>query len=114
MFLLLWGSFLAVCSQLVAPLVKLLLHFTCNITEYEVELRRNIKDLRKELAKISMQDEFALYAKTERKINKLFDKLKSCTSARSVQCSKASWAFKFAFHSILTMLVIGNVYRCNF
>merc|ERR1711909_6150 len=55
--------------------------------------RKNIKDIKKELSKISMQDQFALYAKTERKMNKLNDKLANCTSARSVQVSKASWAF---------------------
>ena len=48
-----------------------------------------------------MQDEFALYAKIERKVNKLTDKLTTCTSARSVQVSKASWAFTITFHAIL-------------
>ena len=35
-----------------------------------------------------MQDQFAVYAKTERKINKLTEKLQSVTTARSVQFSK--------------------------
>jgi len=86
---------------MVSPFVKLLLYWTCSISEYEINLRKNIKDAKKELSKISMQDQFALYAKTERKINKLTDKLTSCTSARSVQVSKASWAFTITFHAIL-------------
>ena len=32
-----------------------------------------------------MMDEFAQYAKTERKINKLTEKLSQCSSARSLQ-----------------------------
>ena len=90
MYLLLWGSFLSLCSVLVSPLVKLILHLTCNITEYEISLRKSIRDMKKELSKISMQDEFALYSKTERKIAKLSAKLSSCSSARAVQLSNAS------------------------
>ena len=101
MYLLLWGSFLSLCSLMVSPFVKLLLYWTCSISEYEISLRKSIKDTKKELSKISMQDQFSLYAKTERKINKLSDKLTSCTSARSVQVSKASWAFTITFHAIL-------------
>jgi len=101
MYLLLWGSFLSLCWLLVSPLVKLLISLTCNITEYEISLRKSIRDLKKDLSKISMQDQFALYAKTERKINKLTEKLSNCTSARSVQVSKASWAYTVTFHAIL-------------
>ena len=88
MYLLIWGTFLTICSQLVSPLVNFLLNLTCTITDYEVKLREDIRDLRKELSKISMQDQFAVYAKTERKINKLTEKLQNCTNARSVQYSK--------------------------
>ena len=61
MFLLLWGSVLSLSSTLVAPISKyiitcqhlkstfliarLLVSLTCNITEYELELRRNLKDV---------------------------------------------------------------------
>ena len=41
--------------------------------------------MKADLAKISMMDEFAQYAKTERKINKLTEKLNQCSSARSLQ-----------------------------
>ena len=90
MYLLIWGTFLTICSQLVSPLVNFLLNITCTITDYEIKLREDIRDLRKELSKISMQDQFAVYAKTERKINKLTEKLQTCTNARSVQYSKVS------------------------
>jgi len=110
MYLLLWGSFLSLCWLLVSHLVKLLISLTCNITEYEISLRKSIRDLKKELSKISMQDQFALYAKTERKINKLSEKLSNCTSARSVQVSKASWAYTLTFHAILGLTMTGTMW----
>ena len=110
MFLLLWGSFLTACSQLVSPLVTFLLGLTCTITDYELDLRAEIRDMRKALSEISMQDEFALYAKTERKINKLTEKLQTCTSARSVQYSKASWAFTISLHSLLGLTVMVTMW----
>ena len=110
MYLLLWGSLLSASSQLVSPLVTFLLGLTCTITDYELNLRAEIRDMRKELSKISMQDEFAAYAKTERKINKLTEKLTACTSARSVQYSKASWAFTLTLHGLLGLLLLATMW----
>ena len=110
MFLLVWGTVLTLCSQLISPLVTSLLTITCSITEYELQLREEIRDLRRELSKISMQDQFSVYAKTERKINKLTEKLEACTSARSVQYSKASWAFTITFHSILGLTMMWTMW----
>ena len=66
--------------------------------------------MEKELSKISMQDEFALYAKTERKIAKLSTKLSSCSSARAVQLSKASWACTITFHAILGLTLLVTLW----
>ena len=71
MNMLLWSSFLSLCSFLISPLVKLFIHLSFNIPEHETELRKTISDMKKELSKISMQDQFALYAKTEREISKV-------------------------------------------
>ena len=62
MFLLLWGSLLSLSSTLVAPIskyiltnfyinlyfpaIRLLVSLTCNITEYELELRRSLKEVK--------------------------------------------------------------------
>ena len=58
MFLLLWGTFLTVCSQLVSPVVSWLVSLTCSITEYELQLRQEIRDMRRELARTSMQVQY--------------------------------------------------------
>ena len=44
--------------------------------EDEGKLRAELKNLREHLSTISMTDEFAKYAKTERKINKITEQLK--------------------------------------
>ncbi|NWZ81393.1 WRB protein, partial [Poecile atricapillus] len=45
--------------------------------EQESEMRAEIQTMKQELATISMMDEFARYARLERKINKMTDKLKT-------------------------------------
>lgn len=45
--------------------------------EQEGEMRAEIQEMKKEQASISMMDEFARYARLERKINKMTDKLKT-------------------------------------
>lgn len=45
--------------------------------EQEMEMRTEIQNMRLELSSISMMDEFARYARLERKINKMTDKLKT-------------------------------------
>lgn len=46
-------------------------------TELETSLRRQVCDLKAELGGISMVDEFAKYAKIQRKLNKMTDELKN-------------------------------------
>lgn len=45
--------------------------------EQESEMRAEIQEMKKEQASISMMDEFARYARLERKISKMTDKLKT-------------------------------------
>ena len=44
-------------------------------SDEEEDLRRQLKTLQAELRTINMSDEFAKYAKTERKINRLKDEI---------------------------------------
>jgi len=45
--------------------------------EQESEMRAEIQEMKKEHSSVSMMDEFARYARLERKINKTTDKLKT-------------------------------------
>lgn len=45
--------------------------------ERESQMRAEIQDMKQELSTVNMMDEFARYARLERKINKMTDKLKT-------------------------------------
>lgn len=45
--------------------------------EQEAQMRAEIQDMKQELSTVNMMDEFARYARLERKINKMTDKLKT-------------------------------------
>jgi hypothetical protein len=47
MFLLLWGVLLTALASLVAPLAAYLVALTSGITDYEIQLRKEIRDLKK-------------------------------------------------------------------
>ncbi|NWR88208.1 WRB protein, partial [Furnarius figulus] len=64
------------CSSVISRLLQ-------KDAEQESQMRAEIQTMKQELATISMMDEFARYARLERKINKMTDKLK--THGR-VQC----------------------------
>uniref|UniRef100_A0AAY4AJB3 Guided entry of tail-anchored proteins factor 1 n=1 Tax=Denticeps clupeoides TaxID=299321 RepID=A0AAY4AJB3_9TELE len=48
-----------------------------NDADCEAEMRAAVQDMRKQLSAISMMDEFARYARLERKISKTTDRLKT-------------------------------------
>jgi hypothetical protein len=47
MILLLWGAILSTLTATVAPLVAYLVRITCGISQYEIQLRKDILDLKK-------------------------------------------------------------------
>ena len=47
MFLLIWGAVLTSLASIVAPLAAYLVTLTCGITDYEIQLRKEILDLKK-------------------------------------------------------------------
>ncbi|KAK2118172.1 GET complex subunit get1, partial [Saguinus oedipus] len=60
--------------------------------EQEAQMRAEIQDMKQELSTVNMMDEFARYARLERKINKMTDKLKTHVKARTAQLAKIKWA----------------------
>lgn len=51
-------------------------------SDEEQDMQRQLTTLKEELAKISIQDEFARYAKTERKINRLTEEIKKYSESQ--------------------------------
>ncbi|KAF5906075.1 tail-anchored protein insertion receptor WRB [Clarias magur] len=76
---------LVLSSVFLCNLVKILLPSISSLlskilqkdADQEMEMRTEIQNMRLELSSISMMDEFARYARLERKINKMTDKLKT-------------------------------------
>lgn len=57
--------------------------------EQESQMRAEIQGMKQELSTVNMMDEFARYARLERKINKMTDKLK--THGTVLSCSLESF-----------------------
>uniref|UniRef100_A0A8C2RNX3 Guided entry of tail-anchored proteins factor 1 n=1 Tax=Capra hircus TaxID=9925 RepID=A0A8C2RNX3_CAPHI len=66
--------------------------------EQESQMRAEIQGMKQELSTVNMMDEFARYARLERKINKMTDKLKTHVKARTAQLAKIKWVVSVAFY----------------
>ncbi|XP_037687449.1 guided entry of tail-anchored proteins factor 1 isoform X3 [Choloepus didactylus] len=66
--------------------------------EQEAQMRAEIHGMKQELSTVNMMDEFARYARLERKINKMTDKLKTHVKARTAQLAKIKWVISVAFY----------------
>ncbi|XP_073087440.1 guided entry of tail-anchored proteins factor 1 isoform X1 [Manis javanica] len=72
--------------------------------EQESQMRAEIQDMKQELSTVNMMDEFARYARLERKINKMTDKLKTHVKARTAQLAKIKWVMSVAFYILQVVL----------
>ncbi|XP_056612938.1 guided entry of tail-anchored proteins factor 1 [Triplophysa dalaica] len=79
--------------------------------EQETEMRTEIQNLRMELSSISMMDEFARYARLERKINKMTDQLKTLVKSRTAQQAKMKWVVNIAFYILQAALMISLILK---
>ncbi|XP_007651732.1 guided entry of tail-anchored proteins factor 1 isoform X5 [Cricetulus griseus] len=79
--------------------------------EQESQMRAEIQDMKQELSTVSMMDEFARYARLERKINKVTDKLKTHVKARTAQLAKIKWFISVAFYILQAALMISLIWK---
>ncbi|XP_064381280.1 SH3 domain-binding glutamic acid-rich protein-like [Dromaius novaehollandiae] len=79
------------CSSIISRLLQ-------KDAEQESQMRAEIQNMKQELSTISMMDEFARYARLERKINKMTDKLKTHVKARTAQLAKIKWVINIVFY----------------
>uniref|UniRef100_A0A803VGX0 Guided entry of tail-anchored proteins factor 1 n=8 Tax=Passeriformes TaxID=9126 RepID=A0A803VGX0_FICAL len=79
--------------------------------EQESQMRAEIQTMKQELATISMMDEFARYARLERKINKMTDKLKTHVKARTAQLAKIKWVINIVFYILQAALMISLIWK---
>ncbi|XP_070606538.1 guided entry of tail-anchored proteins factor 1 isoform X2 [Erythrolamprus reginae] len=107
------GAWLLVLSSVfLCNLLKILLPSSSSIiskllqkdAEQESEMRSDIQSMKQELSTISMMDEFARYARLERKINKMTDKLKTYVKTRTAQLAKIKWVINIVFYILQVVL----------
>ncbi|XP_050840672.1 guided entry of tail-anchored proteins factor 1 isoform X1 [Serinus canaria] len=92
------------CSSLISRLLQ-------KDAEQESQMRAEIQTMKQELATISMMDEFARYARLERKINKMTDKLKTHVKARTAQLAKIKWVINIVFYILQAALMISLIWK---
>uniref|UniRef100_A0A9L0R4Z4 Guided entry of tail-anchored proteins factor 1 n=3 Tax=Equus TaxID=9789 RepID=A0A9L0R4Z4_HORSE len=79
--------------------------------EQESQMRAEIQDMKQELSTVNMMDEFARYARLERRINKMTDKLKTHVKARTAQLAKIKWVISVAFYILQAALMVSLIWK---
>ncbi|XP_043927399.1 guided entry of tail-anchored proteins factor 1-like isoform X2 [Protopterus annectens] len=79
--------------------------------EQESGMRLEIQNMKQELSSISMMDEFARYARLERKINKMTDRLKTHVKARTAQLAKIKWVVNIVFYVFQAALMVTLIWK---
>lgn len=92
------------CSSLIFRLLQ-------KDAEHESLMRSEIQNMKQELSTISMMDEFARYARLERKINKMTDKLKTHVKTRTAQLAKIKWVINIVFYILQATLMISLIWK---
>uniref|UniRef100_A0A8C4ZB27 Guided entry of tail-anchored proteins factor 1 n=1 Tax=Gadus morhua TaxID=8049 RepID=A0A8C4ZB27_GADMO len=111
--------FLVLVSVFICNFMKILLPTVSSFlsrvvqkdAEQESEMRTEIQEMKKEHSSISMMDEFARYARLERKINKTTDKLKTHVKSRTAQQAKMKWVVNILFYILQAALMISLIWK---
>ncbi|KAG5269688.1 hypothetical protein AALO_G00204890 [Alosa alosa] len=114
-----YNWFLVLGSVFLCNLVKTLLpsfsSFLSKVlqkdAEQEMEMRTQIQEMKKELSSISMMDEFARYARLERKINKMTNMLKTHVKSRTAHQAKMKWIVNIVFYILQAVLMISLIWK---
>lgn len=91
---------------IVPALIKSILSRVFAQKKYDRELWYELKNLKEEMAGISMANEFAKYAKLQRRCNKLESTLQNNTSQLNIWKLKLQWSLIIIFNVLNTMLMI--------
>ncbi|XP_034404739.1 guided entry of tail-anchored proteins factor 1 [Cyclopterus lumpus] len=111
-FLVLGSVFLCNLMKTLLPTISSLLSkMVQKDAEQESEMRVEVQEMKKEQASISMMDEFARYARLERKINKMTDKLKSHVKSRTAQQAKMKWVVNIIFYILQAAVMISLIWK---
>uniref|UniRef100_A0A3P9JPX1 Guided entry of tail-anchored proteins factor 1 n=1 Tax=Oryzias latipes TaxID=8090 RepID=A0A3P9JPX1_ORYLA len=97
-------TFLSTLSSVLSKMIQ-------KDAEQESEMRTEIQGMKMEQSSISMMDEFAKYARLERKINKTTDKLKTHVKSRTAQQAKVKWVVNIVFYISQAALMVSLIWK---
>ncbi|CAN7981729.1 guided entry of tail-anchored proteins factor 1 [Ixodes scapularis] len=104
-------TFCGMFTAFIPLVVRMVLQVISQESEMESNLRRQVCDLRAELGGISIVDEFAKYAKIQRKINKMSEELSHQGQLKSTYTFKvrlAATAILYALMAITVAYLVWN------
>uniref|UniRef100_A0A8C4N5T1 Guided entry of tail-anchored proteins factor 1 n=1 Tax=Eptatretus burgeri TaxID=7764 RepID=A0A8C4N5T1_EPTBU len=103
------------CRLLLPSFAVLVAHLVQSASKREEMLRSQLRDMRKELLGISIMDEFARYARLERRVNQASQQLRTAYSflmarkvvqARTAQLTSIKWIVTISFYILQAVVMI--------
>ncbi|XP_041462021.1 guided entry of tail-anchored proteins factor 1-like [Lytechinus variegatus] len=76
--------------------------------------KRELQDLLDQQSEINMKEEFAKYAKVERKIIKLKEELKSLKNSQVATRFTVSWGLTLALNTVYSIFMIGLIWTYRY
>ncbi|XP_049838899.1 guided entry of tail-anchored proteins factor 1-like isoform X1 [Schistocerca gregaria] len=104
MYILLSTTCICFINAFLPVIVRSLLSCICVASAHERELKAEEAHVKAELAAISMIDEFAKYARTQRKLNKIQNELKTVAASRLESQAKTKIAVLYAAQFVLGII----------
>ncbi|XP_033740723.1 tail-anchored protein insertion receptor WRB-like [Pecten maximus] len=92
-------------------ITKRLSKFLLHVSDEELNLRSQVRELKAEQDSISMTDEFARYAKIQRRIDKLMTQVKESNSTRMQKSSLLSMLVRIVIYVTQALTMITLVFR---
>lgn len=107
----LFTYFLALCfiSALVPNIVKPILSLFSKVTSEEQSLWLQVKKLKEEQSMLSMKDDFAVYSKLQRKINKIEAELKETSQSRAGKKLAVKSSLTLGLQGIIAITLIISI-----
>lgn len=104
-------TFCGMFTAFIPFVVRMVLQVISQESEMETNLRRQVCDLRAELGSMNIVDEFAKYAKIQRKINKMSEELAHQAQLKSMYMFKVRMAATALLYALMGMTVFYLVWN---
>jgi hypothetical protein len=111
LFLVLFLPLLVVSSKFVGPVALRLSRLFFKADEKEKELAKTALELKNDMKKLSMVDEFAKYAKIQRRLNQINLDLEATVGARQSLQSQVKRILTISGHVLLALATAVTVYK---